>query len=288
MRKGGNMPVAAPIVDGKLQETATNNPITDAYKKKGGSTLDKDAFLQLLVAQMKYQDPLEPTSNTEFISQYATFSELEQMQNVSNSTDLQRATSLVGKTVGVRVYDSVGNYSVRYGVVDYVQIENGKAFLSIGEEYYPLEDVEAVIDPKYTEASDKAMEFLSKFQKLPSLKLLTAEHADTVYELYKTYEEMTDYEKSFIGVDTAKMLKEYVEKMDGITGVTAAKEKAKEFTENLKKLPKLADITLGDEAAINEINAAYEKLTEKEKEYVTKETKDLLQSYLDKLAELKK
>ena len=43
-------------------------------KKSANSSLDKDAFLQLLVAQMKYQDPLQPTSNTEYISQLATFS----------------------------------------------------------------------------------------------------------------------------------------------------------------------------------------------------------------------
>lgn len=71
----------APIENGKPVETTSQTSLKESEKKKSNSTVDKDQFLQLLVAQMKYQDPLEPTSNTEYISQYATFSELEQMQN---------------------------------------------------------------------------------------------------------------------------------------------------------------------------------------------------------------
>ena len=46
-----------------------------------GGELGKDEFLQLLVCQMKNQDPLEPEKDTQFIAQLAQFSALEQMQN---------------------------------------------------------------------------------------------------------------------------------------------------------------------------------------------------------------
>ena len=65
------MAVGAVIKDGAIQETASQSSVQQAAST--GNGMDKDAFLQLLVAQMKYQDPLQPTSNTEYISQYATF-----------------------------------------------------------------------------------------------------------------------------------------------------------------------------------------------------------------------
>ena len=89
------MALVAPVENGKIVETASQTSVSKAAKSSSG--MDKEAFLQLLVAQMKYQDPLEPTSNTEYIAQYAQFSQVEQMQNMSNSMDLQRASSLVGR-----------------------------------------------------------------------------------------------------------------------------------------------------------------------------------------------
>lgn len=102
------MAVTGVIQDGKVQETASESSVKKAAAKNG---MDKDAFLQLLVAQMKYQDPLEPTSNTEYISQYATFSQVEQMQNMAATMELTRASSMVGKLVAVETTDSSGNAS---------------------------------------------------------------------------------------------------------------------------------------------------------------------------------
>lgn len=56
-------------------------------------TLDKEAFLQLLVTQMQYQDPLDPQDNSEYVAQLAQFSALEQMTNVYES--LSKVAELV-------------------------------------------------------------------------------------------------------------------------------------------------------------------------------------------------
>ena len=58
-------------------------PSTYSAEKKNTTALGKDEFLGLLVTQMQYQDPLEPTNDTEFIAQMAQFSSLEQMQNLN-------------------------------------------------------------------------------------------------------------------------------------------------------------------------------------------------------------
>ena len=65
------LPVAY-IKDGKLVSEST--PTHTSETKRGSSELGKDAFLQLLVTQMQNQDPLNPSSDTEFIAQLAQFS----------------------------------------------------------------------------------------------------------------------------------------------------------------------------------------------------------------------
>ncbi len=61
-------------IQGALNQT--NNEFNQAMSKQKGSTLDKDSFMLLLVTQFKYQDPLNPMDDKEFISQMAQFSSL--------------------------------------------------------------------------------------------------------------------------------------------------------------------------------------------------------------------
>jgi len=84
--------------------------------------LGKDDFLKLLITQLSNQDPTSPMENTEFISQMAQFSSLEQMTNMSNEfTKLANmlnsgeAVSMLGKSVEL----NIGDTSIT-GVVDAV------------------------------------------------------------------------------------------------------------------------------------------------------------------------
>ncbi len=61
--------------------------------------LGKDDFLKLLVTQIRYQDPLKPMEDREFVAQLAQFSALEQMMNVGLSTNLTYGMNMLNKTV---------------------------------------------------------------------------------------------------------------------------------------------------------------------------------------------
>lgn len=211
------MGVVQEVKDGKfVDNTSAESLAKDKVKKTGNSSLDKDAFLQLLVAQMKYQDPLEPTSNTEYISQFATFSELEQMQNMSATLELSRASSLVGQTVLMKVTDSSGRETTVQGNVDYVSYEGGKAYLSIGGELYSLDDLDKVADRKYLDAYAIAAEFMDILMKLPELDALTVDEKEKVERMAEIYAGMDDYQKSFLTDADVEKMEEYVKKMEEI------------------------------------------------------------------------
>lgn len=136
--------LSAPVNNGQVEQY-----ISEAATKKstvGTSELGKDAFLKLLVTQMQYQDPLNPSSDTEFISQLASFSALEQMQNLNSTFSQAQAFGLVGQQVIISADNSAGCIQ---GTVDYVTSSNGKTYFSIGGELYSTDKLQTVIDPTY-------------------------------------------------------------------------------------------------------------------------------------------
>mgnify|MGYP002625127938 CR=1 FL=1 len=119
---------------------------TDSGSK---SDLDKDAFLQLLVTQMKYQDPMNPGDSTEYMSQLAQYSSLEATMNISDSLDKSSGLNLVGQYVIMNTTDSSGNANMVSGLVQYATVKNGEVMLSINDTYYPASDLDSVVDYDY-------------------------------------------------------------------------------------------------------------------------------------------
>jgi flagellar basal-body rod modification protein FlgD len=101
-----------------------------------GGSMGNDTFLKLLVAQMKYQDPLQPTDSAQMMSQLAQFSSVEGLNNLNRqitalglSQDFSSAVSMIGKTVSYK--DSAGD--THTGVVSGVQPDAKGALLVIGD-----------------------------------------------------------------------------------------------------------------------------------------------------------
>jgi flagellar basal-body rod modification protein FlgD len=131
-------------------------------------TLGKDAFMKLLVNQLKNQDPTSPADSSQYIAQLAQFSSLEQMQELNDNivglavlqqnnalmSQLTQSSSLIGQQV--RYTDPTSNES-KVGTVSSVRIENDLAQLSINGGNVPLGNVTEVLgtpaEPDTTETN---------------------------------------------------------------------------------------------------------------------------------------
>lgn len=123
--------------------SATDTPPTT----NSGKDLDQDAFLKLLVAQLKYQDPMEPLKGAEFMAQTAQFTSVQKLteMNTLNNQLLQmqklsQAGGLVGRTIGYT--DALGNQAS--GVVSSATLTAGNPVLKVGTADVPLDKVTEV------------------------------------------------------------------------------------------------------------------------------------------------
>jgi flagellar basal-body rod modification protein FlgD len=191
------MAITANVVDGTLDYTYTDS----SSKTSSGSDLGYDQFLQLLCAEMQYQDPLEPSSNTDYVAQLATFSQVEATLNISESQQNSFASTLVGKEVILAVPDNSGNTNYVTGNVDYVVYQNGTPYLSVNDSLYPFEDLDTIADSGYYEAVSLSKTFSTMVSTLPSKDKITAEYEGAVQEVRDLYDGMTAYQQNFVSSD---------------------------------------------------------------------------------------
>jgi flagellar basal-body rod modification protein FlgD len=124
--------------------------------------LDKDAFLQLLVAQLKYQNPLSPSDPNQFMAQTAQFTMVEKLSEMAADAAAQRAlgesmtaTALIGREI--TWIDLAGEEHT--GVVTGTGFGSAGTTLEVGDERVPLERVAgARTAPAATTAPTEATE----------------------------------------------------------------------------------------------------------------------------------
>jgi len=115
------------------------------YDRVNNNSLDKDAFLKLLVTQLQYQDPMNPVDDKQFIAQMAQFSSLEQMQNLNVAYAKSQAFSMVGRIVEAEsVNHETQTIETVVGPVKSVTMKNGTPYLTIGDREVSMDDVKEV------------------------------------------------------------------------------------------------------------------------------------------------
>ena len=129
-------------------QAARDISYSDEVTRNVGGIMGKDSFLMLLSAQLRHQDPLNPQSDSEFASQLAQFSSLEQMQNMNETLSAMasyQSYSLVGKyVIASAAVDGV--FMEIPGVVESVFTRNGRAFAQVGEFVVPISSITDVFD----------------------------------------------------------------------------------------------------------------------------------------------
>ena len=111
-----------------------------------------ETFYKLLMAEMSNQDPLEPMSNTEFISQMASFTALQVQQEALHYNNSNYAQSLVGKTVIVARSTGKG-LDIKSGPVERVNFTGGQFAITVAGDEFPLKNVMEVLDGGFGLAS---------------------------------------------------------------------------------------------------------------------------------------
>ncbi len=115
------------VLSSSEQIQANYEKYKSKFKDSTEEMVSSDTFLSLLVAEMTNQDPMEPTSNTEFVTQMAQFTSLQYSKDSATYSMSNYASSLVGKTVTASKMDG-SKQVTKTGVVESV-MKSGKTYM---------------------------------------------------------------------------------------------------------------------------------------------------------------
>ena len=164
---------------------------------------------------MQYQDPLEPTSNTEYVAQLATFSQLEATLSMQQTQENEMANALVGKQVILKVADeTTGKENYVNGKVDYIMYqEDGSVMLSVNNRLYNIDTLDTVADESYYEAVTTAKTFSDMVGQLPDIENINESYEKAIQQIRDVYDGMTSYQQKYVDSDDLTKLENYEKRL---------------------------------------------------------------------------
>lgn len=159
---------------------------TSTNASEDNNVLGKDAFLELLITQLEYQDPMDPMDDKEFISQMASFSSLEQMQNLNTgfqnlstnindnlipSMMIQQSGSMIGREVSYlkTVEDEeTGESSEKLvsGQVESVIISDGTPYYLIDGKKININQISGIGEQNNAQNQEMLAEILERLEQM--------------------------------------------------------------------------------------------------------------------------
>ena len=155
-----------------MQTATTINKAKELKANGASQELDGDAFLMLMLEQLKNQDPMNPMDNSEMLAQQAQFTQIQELQKmnetITQSNMIQQANSLVGKTV--QIVDPNNTARLITGVVSSANFTSDSATVTVNGNEYPLGLIAAVTDgAAATDANTIANKQLSSLNNVSSI-----------------------------------------------------------------------------------------------------------------------
>ena len=131
-----------------LSNATSSMQAQQSKESMGEVELDKYAFLRLMTEQLKYQDPLNPMDNSQFLAQQAQFTMVEELQNLSSTLNsansLSQSSSMIGKCV--TAVNPNNAEEVITGIVKAAYVSDNGAGIQIGAQHVPLDNILLVED----------------------------------------------------------------------------------------------------------------------------------------------
>lgn len=153
---GGAAPAKA-SEDGEKETEGTNGAsgngdVIDAvFGDASDKAVSMEDFLTLMVAQLKNQDFMNPVDDTQYVTQLAQISTMQQMEEMAYNAKSTYVTSLVGKTVTAAKFMVAGDLKKTEGVVNKVSLLDGKFVIYVEGESYGMDEIMEI----RTEAPEK-------------------------------------------------------------------------------------------------------------------------------------